>query len=131
MYKCKRQLGKLEERYAELNEPLEYGESKQKQLFEKYMGLQFKLTEDKAISLVFTNVNTKDPEQRFVITLDVDEHNQWKGMLDRMQEIKQCAEKNRHNILIVHALVLIFSSPVALSLSLSLLPLFLSGPPHT
>ncbi len=80
MVKCKRQLGELEERYAELNEPLEYSESKQKQLFEKYMGLQFKLTEDKAISLVFTNINTKDPEQRFVITLDVDEDEQWKGM---------------------------------------------------
>ena len=80
MDKCKRQLGELEEKYAELNEPLEYSDSKQKHLFEKYMGLQFKLTEDKAISLVFTNVNAKDPEQRFVITLDVDEHEQWKGM---------------------------------------------------
>ena len=79
MYKCKKQLGELDERYAELNTPLEYSESKQKQLFEKYMGLQFKLTEDKAISLVFTNINEKDPEQRFVITLDVDEQNQWKG----------------------------------------------------
>ena len=79
MYKCKNQLGELDERYAELNTPLEYSESKQKQLFEKYMGLQFKLTEDKAISLVFTNINEKDPEQRFVITLDVDEQNQWKG----------------------------------------------------
>ena len=79
MYKCKKQLGELDERYAELNTPLEYSESKQNQLFEKYMGLQFKLPEDKAISLVFTNINEKDPEQRFVITLDVDEQNQWKG----------------------------------------------------
>ena len=80
MHKCKKQLSELEEKYAELNTPLEYSESKQKQLFEKYMGLQFKLTEDKAISLVFTNINENDPDQRFVITLDVDENNQWKGM---------------------------------------------------
>ena len=79
MEKSRRQLSELERRYAELNEPLEYSESKQKQLFEKCMGLQFRLTEDRAISLVFTNVNPKDFEQKFVITLDVDDQDQWKG----------------------------------------------------
>ena len=79
MEKAKSKLSELEMRYAELNEPLEYSESKQKQLFEKCMGLQFKLTEDRAVSLVFTNINPNDVEQKFVITLDVDDQDQWKG----------------------------------------------------
>lgn len=75
----KEKLGELEERYQELSEPLQYSESKQKKLFEKCMGLQFRLTEDHAISLVFTNIDPNDLEQRFVITLDVDDQGQWKG----------------------------------------------------
>ena len=76
----KKELSELEERYQELKEPLQYSESKQKKLFEKCLGLQFKLTEDNAISLVFTNVNEKNPGQKYVITLDVDEKGQWKGL---------------------------------------------------
>lgn len=79
---CKKELGDLEERYLELSGPLQYSESKQKQLFEKCLGLQFRLTEDHAISLVFTNVNPSNPEQKFVITLDVNDQGQWKGELE-------------------------------------------------
>ena len=79
MDRSKRTLGALEERYTELNKPLQYSESKQKELFEKYMGLKFKLTEDRAISIVFTNINPDDHNQRYVITVDVDEQNQWKS----------------------------------------------------
>ena len=80
MDKCKKTLGALEERYNELYKPVQYTESKQKELFEKYMGLKFKLTEDRAICLVFTNINPLDHNQRYVITVDIDEQNQWKGM---------------------------------------------------
>ena len=75
----KEELGELEKRYEQLNEPLEYSESKQKKMFEKYLGLQFRLTEDHAISLVFTNVDPNDYERKFAITVDIDEEDQWKG----------------------------------------------------
>lgn len=75
----KEKLHELDKRYEELSEPLEYSDSKQKKLFEKCMGLQFRLTEDRAISLVFTNIDPANLEQRFVITLDIDDQGQWKG----------------------------------------------------
>ena len=75
----KEKLNELDKRYDELSEPLEYSDSKQKKLFEKCMGLQFRLTEDHAISLVFTNIDPANLERRFVITLDIDDQGQWKG----------------------------------------------------
>lgn len=75
----KEKLRKLDERYQELSEPLQYSDSKQKKLFEKCMGLQFRLTEDRAISLVFTNIDPANLKRKFVITLDVDDQGQWKG----------------------------------------------------
>ena len=75
----KEELFKLEERFRELSEPLQYSESKQKKLFEKCMGLEFRLTEDHAVSLVFTNINPDNAQQKFTITLDIENDN-WKGM---------------------------------------------------
>lgn len=74
---AKEQLKHISAKYEELQGPLQYDDSKQKALFEKCMGLEFRLTEDRAISLVFRNLSPQDPEQRCVITMDVSEQNQW------------------------------------------------------
>ena len=70
----------MEERFKELSEPLQYSESKQKKLFEKCMGLEFRLTEDHAVSLVYTNINPDNAQQKFTITLDIEDDN-WKGTI--------------------------------------------------
>ena len=71
----------MEERFKELSEPLQYSESKQKKLFEKCMGLEFRLTEDHAVSLVYTNINPDNDQQKFTITLDIEDNN-WTGMCE-------------------------------------------------
>ena len=78
----KEELSQLEERHKQLSAPLQYSDSKEKKLFDKCMGLEFRLTEDHAVSLVYTSLHPDDAERRFIITLDIDEDDQdkWKGI---------------------------------------------------
>lgn len=71
------ELKEITKRFEELNVPMQYDISVQMKLWEKCMGLRFRVTEDKAISLAFTRINSAAPEERFVVTVDIKEDGNW------------------------------------------------------
>lgn len=86
---------------TEHTELLDYGQSKQKEMFEKCFGLKFKLTEgnlslplsaparvtllfhyaDKALDFQFQYLAPSHPDRSCTITLDVNSEGQWEGAL--------------------------------------------------
>lgn len=70
-------LASVNQSFEELNVPLEYGDRKKMALFKRTFGLEFKVTEDQAIAFSFFNLNKTCPDQKCVITMDI-ENEQWK-----------------------------------------------------
>ncbi|XP_064401185.1 uncharacterized protein LOC135347233 [Halichondria panicea] len=65
-------LDEAEQTFQELSVPLDYSDLKKVNFFSRAFGLDFKITEDRAISFMFLHLNDKCPDRRCSITMDIE-----------------------------------------------------------